>query len=112
MTAAIWGPVDHDPISIASNAADQRPTIRMRHMSMSCGGFADRSTARTFHSVEDANMAIVELAGTNAHAIGGVNLEPDPSSLVPGAFHVVIHWGATSERYHLDLIDYALPGEL
>ncbi|KMO69835.1 hypothetical protein [Mycolicibacterium chlorophenolicum] len=105
-----WDHIDHDPTSIT---AEQRPTIRMRHMSMSCGGgFADRPTGRAFRSVDDANMALIELAMNNDHAMGGVLLEPDPLSLVTGAYHVIIHWGATSDRYHLDTIDYALPGEL
>ncbi|MFV8176667.1 hypothetical protein [Mycolicibacterium peregrinum] len=82
-----------------------RPTIRMRHMSMTCGGgFADRSTETTFSDVDDANNAIIALAKENDHAVGGVILEPDLLSPVAGAFHVVIYWGATSDRYHLDAI--------
>jgi len=86
----------------------QRPTIRMRHMSMTGGGgFADRPTATTFPDIDEANKAIIALAKEHDHAVGGVILEPDPLSPVAGAFHVVIHWGATSDRYHLDTIDYA-----
>ncbi|WP_396932608.1 hypothetical protein [Mycolicibacterium sp.] len=86
----------------------QRPTIRMRHTSMTCGGgFADRPTDTTFRDIDEANKAIIDLAKDNDHAMGGVILEPDPLSPVAGAFHVVIHWGATSDRYHLDTIDYA-----
>ncbi|GAB4989918.1 hypothetical protein MAHJHV58_39610 [Mycobacterium avium subsp. hominissuis] len=108
-----WDHIDHDPTSIASIAAEPRPTIRMRHMSMSCGGgFADRPAGRTFRCIDDANMALIELALANAHAMGAVIIEPDPLSPVSGAYHVIIHWGTTSDRYHLDTIDHALPGEL
>jgi hypothetical protein len=73
-------------------AGIQRPTIRMRHMSMTCGGgFADRPTDRTFANVEDANQALIALAMANDHAVGGVIVEPDPFSLVTRAFHTVIH---------------------
>lgn len=106
-----WDRIDHDPISIASGAAEQRPTIRMRHMSMSGGGVTDSATARTFHTVAEANKAITALAIDNDHAVFGVILEPDPSSLVDDALHVIIHWGFVSDRYHLDTIDNAAPGE-
>ena len=107
-----WDQCDHDPTSWASAAHDQRPTISLRHMSMSGGGFADRPTGRTFHDIEEANTALIELAVANDHAFGGVSIEPDPLSLVTGAYHVVMHWGLVSDRYHLDTISYALPGEL
>ncbi|MFL0243542.1 hypothetical protein [Mycobacterium sp. SMC-17] len=97
-----WEQIDHDPTSIAS-----RPRIRMRHMSMSGGCFHDSPTATTFHTIDDANAAITQIAEDNAHALGGVVHETDPLSLVPGAMHVVIHWGLVSDRYHLDAIDYA-----
>lgn len=91
----------------------QRRTIRMRHMSMTCdGGFADRSTDRTFDNVEDANQALIALAKDNDHAMGGVILEPDPLSLITRALHTIIHWGATSDRYHLDTIDDTTPAQL
>ncbi|WP_124711626.1 hypothetical protein [Mycolicibacterium nivoides] len=84
----------------------QRPTIRMRHMSMTCGGgFADRPTETTFSDVDGANNVLIALSKENDHAMGGVILEPDLFSPVTGAFHVVIYWGATSDRYHLDTID-------
>ena len=106
-----WDQHDHDPISHVTVVAD-RPTISLRHMSMSGGGFADRATGRKFHDIEQANMALIELALANDHAFGGVSIEPDSLSPVPGALHVVIHWGLVSDRYHLDTISYALPGEL
>ena len=62
-------------------------------MSMSGGGFADRATGRKFHDIEDANMALIELALANDHAIGGVSIEPDPLSPVPALCTLVIHWG-------------------
>lgn len=107
-----WDQHDHDPISHVSVIAE-RPTIRLRHMSMSSGGgFVDRPTDRTFRNIEEANMALIELALDNDHAFGGVTIEADPLSLVPGARQVLIHWGLVSDRYHLDTISYALPGEL
>ncbi len=96
-------------MTISTTAAEisvQRTTIRMRHMSMTCGGgFADRATETAFSDVDDANKTLIAMAKENDHAVGGVILEPDPLSPVAGAFHVVIHWGATSDRYHLDTID-------
>jgi hypothetical protein len=106
-----WDHHDHDPTSHVSVLAE-RPTISMRHMIISSGGFADRATDRKFHDLGRANLALIELALASDHAVGGVSVEPDPLSLVAGALHVVIHWGLVTERYHLDTISYALPGEL
>ncbi len=105
-----WDQIDHDPSSIASAAAE-RPTVRMRHMSMTAGGWHDSPTDQTYVTVHAANTAIAQLAQDNDHAMGGVVHEPDPNSLVNGAMHVIIHWGLVSDRYHLDLIEYARPQE-
>jgi hypothetical protein len=108
-----WDHVDHDPTSVASIASETRPTIQMRHMAMHGGGFEDRAVAgRKFHNIADANAAVINYAEENNYAMGGVIVETDALSLVPGAVHAVIHWGLVSDRYYLDTIDYALPGEL
>lgn len=107
-----WDHIDHDPTSLASIAVEQRPTVRLRHMSMSGGGFTDRPTGRTFHRVDDANTALVELAMNNDHAFGGVVIQPDPTSPLDAALHVVIHWGLVSERYHLDTITYTTSAQV
>jgi hypothetical protein len=106
-----WDHHDHDPTSFASVALEQRPTISLRHMSMSSGAFTDNATGDKFRSVDDANIALLELAVNSGHAFGGIMIESDPTSDVKRALHVVIHWGLTSHRYHLDTITYALPGE-
>jgi len=96
-----WNHLDHDPSSHASRAAE-RTTIELRVTIYHSAGGADHATGQAFSNVEAANRALIDLATANDHAVGGVILEPDPSSTVTGAYHVIIHWGTSSDRYHLD----------
>lgn len=84
-----------------------RPTIDLRHMTISSNGFHDTSTGRTFRNVEEANQAIHALAIAHNHA-GDIVIEPDTNSPIDRALSVAIHFGLVTELYHLDTVDHAL----
>ncbi|TXI56471.1 hypothetical protein [Mycolicibacterium mageritense] len=86
------------------------PTIDLRQMTMSSSGFHDTSTGLTFRDVDNANKEIRALAIANSHA-ADIVIERDNNSPIDRALRVTIHWGLSTDLYHLGTVDHAPPAD-
>mgnify|MGYP005811660001 CR=1 FL=1 len=90
----------HHDHSLATNTPNDEPSLEIRELKMWANGTREGPTGLRFHTVEDANTALLVIA--TAHDANQPTCQPDPASVIPGAYIVAVYWAMHTAVYRLD----------
>lgn len=90
----------HNDCSPATNTPNDAPCLEIRELKIWANGTRERSTGLRFHTVDEANTALLAIAA--AHDANRPMCRPDLASVIPGAYIVAVYWAMHTAVYRLD----------